>query len=489
MKIIIFLSIALLQISTLSAQPKTKYRSSIDNDVLKATGSILQMPYNRLIQSAGKVITYGNPELENHTLDLTVLPDHQNIAIEDRYGIAILNAKTQQIKTKWSFTDNSAYSDLMSTYSGITSFNYNNTSYIIWSAQGRGNDRGVVMIAQWNGDTIKNVSTIQFKAVAPATIALPNQVNVQFEEGIPYLYVVLNGNNQLVKMNFTNNKILWTANTGVAPFGITIVKNKAYVTNWAGPLVTDNTQENAGTPWGSAYTNPVTGATKQGTVSVIDINSGKVINELPVGLHPNAIIKSSDDHFIYLANANSDYVSVIDAGKDQVIDSIDVGLFANQNSYFGSSPNGLHIDSSGTMLYVANGLDNAIAIVKLGSSVASKGTGKTEIAGYIPTEAYPSGIALLNNNLYITNLEAKGARVLSAATEFKQPDGSFLNAFTIHKELASFSIVPLPTPGRLKSYTQKVKELNLFYRVALTNEPARTNISPKPVPERIGEPS
>src|SRR5205085_9848016 len=109
-----------------------------------------------------------------------------------------------------------------------------------------------------------------------------------------------------------------------------------------------------------------------------------------------------------------------------------VGLFSNQNAYFGSSPNGLHIDSTGTTLYVANGLDNAVAIVKLGSNVSSKGTGKTEITGYIPTEAYPSGLALLNNKLYITNLEAKGARVLSEATEFKQPGGNFPNAFTIH---------------------------------------------------------
>lgn len=489
MKIIFFLSIALLQVSTLAAQSKTRYRSREDDNILKATGSTIQMPFNRLIQSAGKVITYGNPELENHTLDLAVLPGKENIVIEDRYGIAILDIKTQQIKGRWTYLDNSAYTDLMSTYSGITSFSYNNTSYIMWSAQGRADDRGFVMIAQWNGNAISNVSTIQFKAVAPARIALPNQVYVRLEDAVPFLYVTLNGNNQLVKMNFTNNQAVWTANTGVAPFGVTIVKNKAYITNWAGPLVTDNTQENAGTPWGAAYTNPVTGATRQGTVSVIDVSNGKVINELAVGLHPNAVINSTDNHFVYVANGNSDYVSVIDAEKDVVVDSIHVGLFSNQNSYYGSSPNGLHIDSAGTTLYVANGLDNAIAVVKLGSKASSKGTGNTEVAGYIPTEAYPSGLALLNNNLYITNLEAKGARVLSEVQEFKQPDGSFPSAFTIHQELASLSIVELPSLTQLKNYTKKVKELNMFYRVALTNLPPRENIAPRPVPERIGEPS
>lgn len=98
--------------------------------------SDVQMPYNRLIHSAGKVITYGNPDLENHALDLTVLPDKKYIAIEDRYGIAIFDAKTNMIKTRWMFADSSSYKDLLSTYSGITSFVYNKVNYVVWGTQG-----------------------------------------------------------------------------------------------------------------------------------------------------------------------------------------------------------------------------------------------------------------------------------------------------------------------------------------------------------------
>jgi YVTN family beta-propeller protein len=457
--------------------------------VLYSKGQFVEMPYNRMIQSAGKVVTYGGPELENHALDLTALPDKKSIVVEDRYGIAILDVKTEMIKARWSFADDRIYKDLMSTYSGIVSFHYNATTYIAWSAVDKNKEISYVMIAQWDNFSLKNITSIPLKAAPPAAAAIPNQVTVQFESGNPYLYVVINGNNQLIKINFSTRQVIWRASTGNAPFGVTIIGNKAYVTNWAGPLVKDRTLEFAGIPWDSAYTDPSTGATAQGSLSVIDIKTGALLHELKPGLHPNAIASSPDQHFIYVANGNSDFVSVIDATNDKVIDSIEVGLFSHQHRYYGSSPNALLIDSSGTTMYVANGMDNAVAAIKLGKNVSLKGTGKTEIKGYIPTEAYPSGIVLLNNHLYITNLEAKGARVLSEAKDLKQPGGAFMSAYTIHKELASLSIISLPTEKELKSYTEKVKKLNMFYRIALTNLPARKDIPRRPLPERIGEPS
>lgn len=479
----------LLSVVNLNSQTTLRRPKAADKKMLYKKDEFAEMPYNRMIQSAGKVVTYGNPDLENHALDLTVLPDKKNVAIEDRYGMAILDIKTEKIKARFSFSDSTEYKDAMSTYSGITSFIYDNTTYITWSAVNKNKERSHIMIARWDGNSLKNISSIPLKAIAPAAFALPNQIIIRVEAGNPFLYVVLNGNNQLLKINFLTRQTIWAAAAGNAPFGICIAANKAYVTNWAGSLVTDSTQENAGTPWGSAYTNPVTGAVRQGSLSVIDINNGRLLNELSLGLHPNAVISSIDNRFLYIANGNSDYVSVIDTKSEKVIDSIETGLFSKQYAFYGSSPNALLIDSSGNTLYVANGLDNAIAVIKLGKNVSSKGLGKTEVKGYIPTEAYPSGIALINQHLYITNLEAKGARVLSEAKELKQPDSTFLNAYTIHKELASLSIIPLPNQTQLKTYTEKVKKLNLFYRMALTLQPARKNILPRPLPERIGEPS
>lgn len=478
-------------IGHLFGQQAASYRNRYDDSTLHQGGPFTLMPFNRLIQSAGKVITYGDPQLENHTLDFTILPDSGHIVVEDRYGIAVLDIYTQQIIHRWSFRAAPSMTNLMSTYSGIKSFRYDGHTYITWGA---GNaDQSAVMIAEWDQDGIKNVTSIPVDAVPPASSALPNDIAVQMEAGIPYLYVVLNGNNQLVKIRFTDRQTIWAAPTGVAPFGLHIVANKVYVTNWAGPLVTDSSLEYAGTPWGSAYTNPVTGGTARGSLSIIDALSGNLLQELPLGLHPNAIAGSPDSLYLYVSNGNSDYISVVDVRRGAVTDSIPVGLFAGSITYYGSSPNALRTDRKGTTLYVTNGFDNAVCVIRLGANAAANGKGKSVVKGYIPTEAYPGGITLLNNKLYVANLEAKGSRVLSPVSGLKtdnEPPGvDQINAYTIHQELASLSIVPVPSEKELKVYTKKVFEQSLFFRVALTNQPPRRHLAPRPVPERIGEPS
>ncbi|MCW3117490.1 MAG: phosphoesterase, partial [Chitinophagaceae bacterium] len=488
----IFIPVCLLSLIVKPAisQKAVTGQLPFEEKILQSTNQFSVMPYNRLIKSAGKVLMYGDPSLENHALDLCPLPGKKFIAVEDRYGIAIVNAQTNQIIERWVYTKENDWKDLMSTYSGITSFIYKEKIFIAWGAAAGGDPgKSAIMIAEWDGKKINNVSGIEVYNNAPAAVAIPNQVIAHAEEDRLYLYAVLNGNNQLIKISFEDKKITWTVPTGVAPYGLCIVKNKIYVTNWAGPQVTDTLREYAGTPWGRAYTNPVTGSTQEGSLSVFDISNGALLQQLALGLHPNAIIKSADDRFLYIANANSDNISIVDVQQEKVIDSVNTGLFSKNYSFYGSSPNGLFLDGRSNTLYVANGMDNAVVVLKPGSYVSGKIIKPAKILGYIPTEAYPSGITQLNHRLYITNLEAKGARILSEVDLIKQPDGKFGKAYSIHKELTSVSVIPVPDPVQLNRYTADVKKLNLFYRIALTNAPARKNVSAKALPERIGEPS
>ena len=280
----------------LCAQKIIKQKLPFEDSTLRSNNGFIIMPYNRLIKSAGKVITYGDSSLENHSLDVCVLPDKKNLVVEDRYGIAVINCKTNRIISRWAFTQDVQWQYLISTYSGITSFSYKNKNFIAWGASGT-DHRAAVMIAEWNGTSITDVTGIDIERTLPADAALPNQVISNMEDGKLYLYVTLNGNDQLLKIDFDSKTIVYAAPSGVAPYGVCIVGNKAYVTNWAGPQVTDIFPEHAGTPWGNAYTNPVTGATKTGSLSIIDIADGKFENELELGLHPTAITKSSDNKY------------------------------------------------------------------------------------------------------------------------------------------------------------------------------------------------
>jgi hypothetical protein len=46
-----------------------------DDTTLFAEKSPFLMPYNRIIDGAGKSVSYGNPEYENHSLDLVMIPN------------------------------------------------------------------------------------------------------------------------------------------------------------------------------------------------------------------------------------------------------------------------------------------------------------------------------------------------------------------------------------------------------------------------------
>ncbi|WP_121357610.1 phosphatidylinositol-specific phospholipase C/glycerophosphodiester phosphodiesterase family protein [Flavisolibacter nicotianae] len=207
------------------------------------------MPYNRLIRSAGKVIPFGDPALENHALDVTSLPNENLVVVEDRYSIVVLDPISGKIVDRFTFRQDARFKNFMSTYSGIKTFTTDLQTFIVWSAAEGNGSHSFLMYAQWQGK-ISNIGSVPFDNKSPAPNAIPNEICIANEKGITYVYVVLNGNNELVKLKWSDKSVIWKAQTGVAPYGITKANGNLYVTNWAGPLATDSTKERTGVPWG-----------------------------------------------------------------------------------------------------------------------------------------------------------------------------------------------------------------------------------------------
>lgn len=480
-----------------SDNEQVNMHSAYDDSTLNRHILPVLMPYNRIIDPAGTVISFGDAADENHSMDVRLIPGTRFIAVEDRYGMTIIDTTAKKVASRWTYKQDARYRGLTSTYSGLKVVNIDNQTQIYWSAAaGKGKDsKSYVFQAVWKEGNISIQNTFSFKAEGESPLALPNDLAINKENGVNYLYVVLNGNNQLVKINLSDNKTVWTKSTGVAPYGITIAKNKIFLTNWAGPQAIDTLKrETAGVPYGKAYIDPKTGATVQGTVMVMDLAKGDVIKEITVGLHPNAVVSSADEAFVYVANGNSDMVSVISTNSLQNVAAIDVKLNPGKKSYIGDSPNALAVNADGSILYVANGLDNAVAVVKLGSKTSLKGTGSDEVKGFIPTEAYPGGLAVDGNNLFVTNLEGEGSRISTDEIgkdnlKGDLPSGADVTAYNSHHLKATVSMISIPGDDLLKQYTQKVQNLNLSFRQQIAQLLPRKNIAPKPIPERIGEPS
>ncbi|MGZ3762965.1 MAG: bifunctional YncE family protein/alkaline phosphatase family protein, partial [Mucilaginibacter sp.] len=467
----------------------TNQHSTYDDSTLRQTQLPVLMPYNRIIQPAGSVVQYGDGAQENHSLDARIIPGTDLLAVEDRYGIAVVDTKKGEVTARWTYSSDRKFRGVMSSYSGIRVFISNGQTQIFWSAANTTGD-SYVMQAIWESGKLSIKNAIPFKPEGNSPLALPNGIAINTENGTDYLYVVLNGNNQLVKVDLKTQMVKWSKSTGVAPYGIAIVNGKAFVTNWGGPAPVDTTHETAGVPYGKAYIDPKTGAINRGSVSVFDLQSGETVTAIETGLHPNDIIASADNKYVYVANGNSDNISVIDAYRNKITSVIPVSLFNEGKVLVGDSPNALHLSDDGRLLYVANGLDNAVAVIQLGAGAAAQGSGKSVIKGFIPTEAYPAGLEISGNTLFVTNLEGEGARVNSSSLkkvgDVPETKGG---AYNSHHQTATVSIIQLPDDAQLADYTTRVKQLNLMFRAKLADLLPRKNIAPKPVPERIGEPS
>jgi len=453
----------------------TKYHSFYDDTTLTVENSKILLPYNRYIDPAGSVISFGTPTLENHSLDCVLLPGGKVLAVEDRYGLAMIDVKEKKLLAHLDYTG--SYKGLMSTYSGIKVMELENGIHIYWGATNPTAKTSYIVDALWDGKKATVADAFAFKGLEDSPMALPNDIAIRKEGNEKFMYVVLNGNSRLIKLRMSDKKEIWSAKTGMAPFGIAMTDTKAYVSNWAGPVVTDKSKETAGIPYGAVYTDPKTGATSRGTVSVIDLQSGKPLSEIEVGLHPNAVISSGDGKFVYVANGNSDNISVIGTESDKVVETLSVRLRGLENAYIGDSPNALALDKRGERLYVSNGMDNAIAVIRLGQKSSIQGKGGAVVEGFIPTEAYPAGLVVTEDMLYVANLEGEGAR---------EPTGK---NFTPHQQAATVSIIPMPDKATLKVFTERVEAANMLYRTKLTDRLPRKGVEPKPVPERIGEPS
>ncbi|MEY2835148.1 MAG: hypothetical protein RLZZ557_810 [Bacteroidota bacterium] len=436
------------------------------------------LPYNRIIQSAGDVIRYGKPDLENHALDVTPIPSTNLVAVMERYGIFVIDPQTQKTVGGFRFSDMPQYARFMSTYSGIKSFMADGKIYTVWGAAERDGGKAALMIAEWNNG-LSGITDFPIARDSPADNAIPNDIAVVQTKGKTSLYIALNGNNKLIKFDWNTQKTEWSTATGVAPFGVAKAGNKIFVSNWAGANPTDTSKETAGVPWGLAYTDPRTGATASGTISVFDESNGRLIKEIEVGLHPNALISSKDGKHVYVSNGSSDDISVIHAKSMTVTETIPVGMQRTEHDLQGSTPNGLALNDAGDVLYISNGLDNAVVHVALGKKSGGRLNGSSTIKGRIPTEAYPAGLLVKDGKLIVANLESDGANVIDARKK----------ARSIHHELASVSVIAIPSAEKLQEYTGLVAQYNSMNRIDLLALTPRPNMKPVPVPERLGEPS
>ena len=114
------------------------YRTWIDDSTLAGSQSPFIMPYNRAIDGAGQSVSFGDANVENHSLDAVLLPDQKTVVVEDRFGLAFFDVDTHQLMSRWEYNKDGNLRGSMSSFSGIKAIVHHDSTYIFWGAGGRG---------------------------------------------------------------------------------------------------------------------------------------------------------------------------------------------------------------------------------------------------------------------------------------------------------------------------------------------------------------
>ncbi len=134
-----------------------------------------------------------------------------------------------------------------------------------------------------------------------------------------------------------------------------------------------------------------------GCNKVILFETGKrqIAGSVPVGDNPNELCITKDGNYLFVANANDNSVSVIDTRKRKVIETLNAALFPASPT--GSTTNGLALEEDDKTLYIANADNNCLAVFDV------EQPGRSVSKGYIPTGWYPTCVRTSDHKLFISN--------------------------------------------------------------------------------------
>ncbi|MCU0876028.1 MAG: YncE family protein, partial [Pirellulaceae bacterium] len=198
------------------------------------------------------------------------------------------------------------------------------------------------------------------------------------------IYVCGNLSNTLLELDADSGQVVRTWQVGVAPYDVVLAGGRAYVSNWGGRRPESGDLTGPAGRGTVVRVDPERHIACEGSVTVIELATGRQA-EILAGLHSSALAVSPDGRYVVCANAAADTLSVIDTAADAVVETIWVK--PAPSDLFGASPNALAFAADGRTLYVANGTQNAIAVVRFETEDK-----ESKLLGLIPVGWFPGAI-------------------------------------------------------------------------------------------------
>ena len=204
-------------------------------------------------------------------------------------------------------------------------------------------------------------------------------------------------------------------------------------------------------------------------VGELDLSSGRVTRWIQIKQHqdplapeshPTAMLLSSDEKWLFVALSNADAIAALPTGNGYV------HFFSTMPGQFsGSSPTALALSGDGKYLFAADSSLNAIAVFNIAQLDADAATVGTDVPdGLVPTDWYPSALAVAGNDLLIATAKGEGTRpnkeMGKTVYETKHKSHPYIPTL-LRGSVARLSIASIIE--KLPEYTQMVEHDNLFH--------------------------
>jgi DNA-binding beta-propeller fold protein YncE len=224
-------------------------------------------------------------------------------------------------------------------------------------------------------------------------------------------------------------------------------------------------------------------------VAELDLISGKVVRRIklkepddPVapGSHPTAMLLSSDENLLYVALSNMDAVAVVST-KSGGMRAL-LSTMVRSQEFAGTYPSALAQSADGKRLFVADASLNGVVVfdtsdlvakdaIELTADDSASVSATSPALGFIPTDWYPSALAVQGDDLLIATAKGQGTRPNKGpgktSWEVRHHEHPYIPTL-LRGSLARLNISS--TLGKLDELTRVVEHDNLLH-----NDPVQNN--------------
>jgi DNA-binding beta-propeller fold protein YncE len=386
-----------------------------------------------------------------------------------RQSIAVLDLSTNQLRD---FPDDRLSDDETTRQSYFIGLAFSTDGKHIYASMGSITDpEGKKPTSTGNGIAVYKfaggeVTPDRFIKIGPQHLAAGKEVAFGVRKtapgtAIPYpagLAVLKseNGDRLLIANNLSDNAILLDVNSGEVLKSFDLSRDKHVPAAYPYTVIANKAATKA---WVSLWNEP--------DVAELDLIAGKVVRFINVikapaptepSPHPTAMALSPHESVLYVSLSNADQVVKVGLDSGKI-----VGAFKLPIS--GAVPQAIAICDRDERLYIASGALDAVAVFDIKRDTVGWEGQAAPPLGLIPTEWYPTALAIAGNDLLIATAKGEGSgpnnMMGTLKSERRHKEHPYIPTL-IGGSIARLSFDDIER--NLASYTRQVEDDNLLYK-------------------------